>query len=150
MGADNACSHQHAGAVLHQLIEAAAAIAQIAGEQQCREAGGDGRGNGSGKQVGTIELLGAGEHSCHAGVMHGDNPQAEAHRRLQVMARQQLLAAQGIHGHPAGQQHDQQRSAGQGDVIVHFQWCLQGQQADEVHGPDAAGQAAGTEQRHRR
>ncbi|MNH40720.1 hypothetical protein D3C79_1020760 [compost metagenome] len=62
------------------------------------------------------------------------------------MARQQLLAAQGIHGHPAGQQHDQQRSAGQGDVIVHFQWCLQGQQADEVHGPDAAGQAAGTEQ----
>lgn len=98
------------------------------------------------KQVGAIELLGAGAHGGHAGVVHGNDPQAEAHRRLQVVARQQLLAAQGVHGHPAGQQHDQQRDPGQGHVVVNLQRRLQGQHADEVHGPDAASQTAGAEQ----
>ncbi|MNP04879.1 hypothetical protein D3C76_968150 [compost metagenome] len=146
VGADNASGHQQAGAVLHQLIKGAAAVAKEAGEQQRCQAGSDCGGDGGGEQVGAIELLGGRAHGSHAGVVHGDDAQAEANRRLQVVAWPQFLAAEGIHGHPAGQQHDQQRHPGQGYVVVNFQRCLQGQHADEVHGPDAASQAAGTEQ----
>ncbi|MNP26171.1 hypothetical protein D3C76_1190130 [compost metagenome] len=65
---------------------------------------------------------------------------------MNVAKWMQRWLAEGIHGDDGGQQHDQQRGAGYGQVIAHFQGGLECQHADEMHGPDTPGQAKGTQQ----
>ncbi|MNP30880.1 hypothetical protein D3C76_1239770 [compost metagenome] len=59
------------------------------------------------------------------------------------MLRAHLAAVEAAHGYPGDRQGDEQRKNGQGDVVVHLYRRLEGKHADEVHGPDATGQAAG-------
>ncbi|MNH06807.1 hypothetical protein D3C79_661860 [compost metagenome] len=127
-------------------MERAAAIAKVAGQHQRQQAGTDGNGNRSSEHVWAIDLLGIGTHGSHAGVMHRGDTQADANSRLKEMPGAKIPQAQGIHRQPASEQHDRQRQAGQGEVVVHFNGCLKRQHADEMQRPDSASQAAGTEQ----
>ena len=75
--------------------------------------------------------------------VHEDDTHADQYRALYDVWRAHVLAIEAAHDQPCNRQGNEQGKDGQRQVVVHFDGCLKGQHADEMHGPDAAGQAAG-------
>ncbi|MNL29280.1 hypothetical protein D3C87_1509580 [compost metagenome] len=81
----------------------------------------------------------------HADVMHGGNAQADQDRSLEALPETQDGAAERMHCQPRCEQGDQQGNQRDGQLVVHVDGSLECQHADEVHGPDSAGQTSGTD-----
>ena len=145
MHADDAGPEHQAGAVFEQLMEQAGAVAQMTGYQQGCQAGTDGDHDGEGEQRGLVIGHRIRTHGGHAHVMHGGDAQADADRRLQILPETQAGMAEGMHGQPRGEQGDQQREKGDGQVVLDVDRRLERQHANEMHGPDPARQASGAD-----
>ena len=145
VGGDDAAGHEQGGAGLEQLRPGDIPLAQVTGHQHWQQCGEQRHHHRGQHQVRVVMLQGVAAHGGHAGVMHDPHACGDAQGGQGVVADAGLRLAEKTHGGKGGEQHDQQRHAGEEHVVVDFQRGLEGEHADEVHGPHAAGQAAGTE-----
>ncbi len=139
--ADDASAENQRRAVLEQLMRDAAAFAEIARHPQRGETGADGNQHRQREQPRLVVGGGARPHRGHADVMHASDAQTDDTCGLEAMQRARLHLTESVHGQPRGEQGDQQRQEGNAEVVLNIDGGLEGQHADEVHGPDAAGQA---------
>ena len=145
MHADNPAPQQQAGRVLEQLVQHPTASAQAVGEQQGDGAGENGDDDRYGERSWREVGVGAGAHGGHAHVMHGGDTYSDTDRGADVLPGTRLGMAQGVHGQEGGDKGNQQRKQGNRQVVVEGNRRLERQHADEMHGPDPAGQAAGSD-----
>ena len=143
MHAENARAEYQRRAVFEQLMSHATAFAQVTGYPQRGETGADGDRDRQRKQGRFVVRSGARLHGGHTHVMHAGDAEADEQCGFQVEHQAWLRMAQRVHRQPRGEQGDQQGKQGDRQVVLDFNRRLKGEHADEMHGPDAAGQAGG-------
>ena len=93
-----------------------------------------------GKHPGVVTQQGRHLHRRHAAVVHGADAAADQHATDDQLQRADHAARQEAEGDPRRRQAGQHGQAGDHRVVAHRGAQLQGQHADEVHGPHAAAQ----------
>ena len=81
-----------------------------------------------------------GAHGGHAGVVHGADAGAGEHAPGEQRAGGEFAPADDVERHPRGAQAGQHRQHGHAGIVLDHGAQVEGQHADEVHGPHAAAQ----------
>ena len=125
---------------------AVAAMDHAVPQHQCTHCHEYGNGQRSGEQPGVVAQIGGHVHGRHAAVVHQRNAHPYHHAGRQQPEQAGLRGQQVAQRQPGRKQPGEHGCQGHAQVVVHIHRQLQGQHADEMHGPDAQAQRAAAAQ----
>ena len=141
MHGDDGAGQQQAGDQFHVAVARAAPAAQVGDRGEGGEGGADGDQYRKGEQRWLVVLGGHRAHRRHPGVVHGGDAQADAAGGEQAGQQAEARAGGHVHRQVRGGDGDQQRQAGDRQVVAQGDRRVEREHGDEMRGPDAAAQA---------